>query len=136
MEKLLADTGYLVAMGRKADPYHQRALRFASHFEGQLITSSAIVVEACHFLSAASQVDLLDMARGDRMRVAEVPVSSYGDLASTIQKYSDAGVDFADASLVWLADQIGLRRILTVDVRDFSVLRLKNGKRFELVDWS
>jgi hypothetical protein len=135
MERLLADTGYLVALGRQADPYHKRALRFASRFDGELFTSSAIVVEACHFLSAGSQVDLLNMAQSDRLRVAEVPVTSYGDLAVTIEKYADADVDFADASLLWLADRTGLRRILTVDVRDFSVLRTKNGKRFELVDW-
>jgi len=65
-----------------------------------------------------------------------VPVQSYPDLAANIQKYADRDIDFADASLVWLADQTGLRRILTVDVADFSTLRLKNGKRFELIDWS
>jgi len=68
--------------------------------------------------------------------VVEVPVQSYPDLAANIRKYADQDIDFADASLVWLADQTGLRRILTVDVADFSTLRLKNGKRFELIDWS
>ena len=61
---------------------------------------------------------------------------SYPDLAATIGKYRDREVDFADASLVWLAERSGLRQILTVDVADFSTFRLSGGKRFELIDWS
>lgn len=40
-----------------------------------------------------------------------------------------------DAALVWLADDSGLRRILTVDRSDFSLFRLKGGKRFDVLDW-
>ena len=47
-----------------------------------------------------------------KLAVVEVPVLSYPDLAATIGKYSDREVDFADASLVWLAERSGLRRIL------------------------
>ena len=44
-------------------------------------------------------------------------------------------MDLADAALVWLAGESGLRRILTVDERDFGVYRLKGGKRFEVIPW-
>ena len=42
---------------------------------------------------------------------------------------------FADAALVWLAEQTGNRAILTVDETDFRRFRLKSGARFELVEW-
>jgi len=41
----------------------------------------------------------------------------------------------SDAVLVWLAGRFGCRAILTVDLRDFGVYRLKRGKRFEVVKW-
>ena len=44
-------------------------------------------------------------------------------------------MDFADAALVWLAEQTGNRSILTVDEADFRRFRLKGGARFELVEW-
>lgn len=44
-------------------------------------------------------------------------------------------MDLADAALVWLAGESGLRHILTVDERDFGVYRLKGGKRFEVIPW-
>lgn len=68
-------------------------------------------------------------------KVVEVPAAAHPDLAATLRKYSDRKLDFADAALVWLAQESGIGAILTVDRRDFSTLRLKGGKRFRLIDW-
>jgi len=135
VQRVIADTGYFVALGRRADPHHARAARFADRFDGQMITTSPVIVESCHFLNVEWRYDLLHAVGGERLKVAEVPVSRYPELAVTIKRYASYDIDFADASLVWLAEQTGLHQILTLDVRDFSVLRMKNGKRFELVDW-
>ncbi len=99
------------------------------------MTTSAAVVEACHFLTRDARISLLN-STGPKLAVVEVPVRCYPELALTLGKYADREVDFVDASLVWLAEQTGLKRILTVDVADFSTFRLKGGKRFELVDWT
>jgi len=135
LERLIADTGFIVAVARRSDPYHPGAVAFSERFSGQLVTTSAVIVETCHFLTPDARINLLDSV-GPKLAVVDVPVQSYPDLAATIGKYADRDVDFADASLVWLAEQTGLKRILTADVRDFSTLRLWNGRRFELVDWS
>lgn len=39
--------------------------------------------------------------------------------------------DLADATLVWLAQVEGSRRLLTVDRRDFDMLRTLDGQPFE-----
>lgn len=135
MERLIADAGFFIAITRRSDPRHPGAVAFSDRFSGQLVTTSAVVVEACHFFTPGARINLLNSV-GPRLAVVEVPVLSYPDLAATIGKYSDREVDFADASLVWLAERSGLRRILTVDVSDFSTFRLSGGKRFELIDWS
>jgi len=135
LERLIADAGFFVASGRRTDPRHPGAVAFSNKFSGQLVTTSAVLVEACHFLTPDARINLLNSV-GPRLAVVEVPVLSCPDLAATIGKYSDREVDFADASLVWLAERSGLRRILTVDVSDFSTFRLSSGKRFDLVNWS
>jgi predicted nucleic acid-binding protein len=135
LERLIADAGFFVAITRRSDPRHSGAVVFSKRFSGLLVTTSAVIVEACHFLTPGARINLLNSV-GPKLAVVEVPVLSYPDLAATIGKYSDREVDFADASLVWLAERSGLRRILTVDVSDFSTFRLGGGKRFELVDWS
>ncbi len=55
--------------------------------------------------------------------------------AAIIGKYADRDIDFADVALIWLADRIGARHILTVDFTDFEIYRLKGRKRFQLVRW-
>lgn len=135
MDRLIADAGFLIAAGRRSDARHSDAVAFAAQFAGRLVTTSAAIFETCHFITTDARINLLNSV-GPKLAVIEVPVLSYPDLAATIEKYSDRDVDFADASLVWLAERSGLRRILTVDVSDFSTFRLGNGKRFELIDWS
>ena len=127
---MIADAGFFIAITRRADPHHRGAVAFSSKFSGQLVTTSAVVIEACHFLSPVARINLLNSV-GSRLAVVEVPVLSYPDLAATIGKYADHDVDFADASLVWLAERSGLRRILTVDVSDFSAFRLGSGRSEE-----
>lgn len=99
------------------------------------MTVSAVVVEACHFLTTQARIDLLNWAHYGSLSVIEVPVEAYPELAKTIAKYGNRDVDFADAALVWLAGETGLRRILTVDERDFGIYRLKGGKRFDVISW-
>ena len=48
-----------------------------------------------------------------------------------MEKYADLPIDFADASLVILAEYLGHGRILSVDQRDFYTYRWKNYYPFE-----
>ncbi len=51
-----------------------------------------------------------------------------------IERYSERReMDFADASLVWLAQTTGCRRIMTTDVRDFNRYRVAGTKKFEIL---
>lgn len=135
MDRVLIDSGYLIALGRAQDPLHPNADRFLSSFRGSLFTVSAVIVESCFFMDAKAKAHLLDWIGERSLSVVEVPAAAYPDLGATIRKYADREVDFADAALVWLAEESGVRAILTVDQRDFSVFRLKGGKRFWLIDW-
>ena len=49
------------------------------------------------------------------------------------RRYADLRLGLVDASLVALAEQLGVRRIATRDVRDFAAVRLQDGTTFELV---
>ena len=94
-----------------------------------------VIVETCHFLAPEGKVRLLEWVQRGAVAVAEVPVSAYADIRILIRRYADRNIDFADAAIVWLAEQTGCRSVLTVDERDFSVFRLRKGRRFELVEW-
>ena len=135
MRPVLLDTGFLVALFRPADSLAAPAARYLQEHKHPLATVSAAIVEACFFLRPASKADLLTWIRRQGVAVTEVPVIAYAQFELTLRKYADQNIDFVDAALVWLANETGAARILTADREDFSILRLKGGKRFELIDW-
>lgn len=135
MERVLVDTGFLVALGRARDPMHAAAKAYLDGCTMRLATVTAVVVEACHFLRLDSRRALLEWLANDGPAVIEVPPEAYPELSRTMERYKERDIDFADAALVWLAEQTGHRAILTVDDGDFRRFRLKGGGRFELVAW-
>lgn len=135
MDRLLVDSGFLVAYARANDPLHRKADIFLKEYSGRLITVAPSIVETCFFLVPQAKQHLLDWVHEGSLAVLDVPVAAYPELSLIIGKYADRNVDFADAALVWLAGESGLRRILTVDRADFSLFRLKGGKRFDVLDW-
>lgn len=49
------------------------------------------------------------------------------------REFADVGLGLVDASVVALAEELGVYRLATRDVRHFSAIRLRGGSRFELV---
>ena len=135
MERVLVDTGFLVALGRARDPCHDAAVKYLRSNTIPMVTVAAVVVETCHFLAVDARARMLDWMASDGPAVVDVPPAGYPDLARTLERHRDRDIDFADAALVWLAEQTGQQAILTVDAGDFSRFRLKGGKRFRLIEW-
>lgn len=50
-----------------------------------------------------------------------------------MEKYADLPMDYADATLVLLAERLGVFDVLTLDRRGFTVYRSTQGKHFTLV---
>ena len=135
MTPVLADTGFLVALYRASDRAHGEAWSYLSAHQHALATVAAVIVEACFFLAPAAKLSLLSWVRNGALSVFETPVDAYHELERVLHKYRDLDLDFADAALVWLANESGARAILTVDRRDFEVLRLRGNRRFDVIDW-
>ncbi len=134
MSSTLLDAGPLIALFDKGERDHLRLVRFLkAGFSGALITTWPVIVEAAYMLGEAGRRGMLTwIARGsvtvENMSPADLPA-----INSLMDKYADLPMDFADASLVWLANRTNTVNVLTLDRRDFSVYRLKNGRRFRTV---
>jgi predicted nucleic acid-binding protein len=50
-----------------------------------------------------------------------------------MRRYEDAQIGFVDATVVAIAERLKLKRILTTDRRDFSLMRPRHCKEFELL---
>jgi predicted nucleic acid-binding protein len=126
----LADTGPLVATFDRGDPQHRRARQFLAGFKGNLIATWPVVTEVCHLLPRHIEDRFMAWAGAGGLVLYELPADALPDLRKLMQKYSDLPMDLADASLVWLADQIDLLDVATLDESDFAAYRTASGRAF------
>lgn len=136
MNQWLLDTGPLVAYLAARDPAHHEVVECLNSFSGQLVTTSAVITEAMYFVSTstagprllaefvgASGTRVYDFSQAAALRAA----------AALMTQYSDTPMDYADATLVLLAQAVNVNEIVTLDRRGFSAYRLKRKQPFKLV---
>jgi predicted nucleic acid-binding protein len=130
----LIDTSALVALVDTSDRWHAQCLEAATNLSHPIATTAAVLTEFFHFrgqplfhLEAAWR-----LARSHSIKVLPIDDGDLPDLQRLMLKYADRPMDFADATLVRLAEREGFRTILTVD-RDFEVYRIGGRKTFRVL---
>ena len=88
---LIVDTGFLVALYILRDKLHQHALSFLQQNQHTLITSAPVIVESCYFLDAKAKIALLNWVVCGGVKIVDVPVTAYCQIAYTVEKYADHG---------------------------------------------
>jgi predicted nucleic acid-binding protein len=129
---VLLDTGVLVALYARDDPYHRAATDWLSSYRGSLHTVEPVLTEAAYFLPAPARAALAEIVERRALLVHHPDATAYGRIAQLLRKYASLDPDWADVSLVWLAEATGITRIATLDVKDFSIYRIHARKRFAL----
>lgn len=132
---VLLDAGPIVALLDRRDQWHAASPGAWQQLAYRCITTEAVLAEACHLMlrgryAAAAPVELvldagipiLPLNREDHQRAARL-----------MRDYADLPMDYADASIVSLADALDITRVFSTDRRGFGVYRLAGGKRFEIV---
>lgn len=137
MARALVDTGAVVALINRDDRHHPAAVEWFKSFRGKMLTTEAVITETAYVLAASpahqrAALIWFDRARGAGLLQVE-PATDYAALARIINQYASLPCDYADATLIALAERTGVTAIATIDQRDFSVYRLRGRKRFNLL---
>jgi len=131
---LICDTGALLDYLVESAPDH-RLFRNAIDQARTRYVPALVLAEVDYFLRderRAMQVFMQDIARG----AFTYAPPSLGQLLRAMEidrRYHDLGLGLVDASVVALAETLGVRRLATRDVRHFAAVRLRDGRPFDLV---
>lgn len=136
LKRWIVDTGPLVAYLDVRDPSHPMVAPRWDAFSGRLVTSSAVITEAMPFVTPAPEgprrlAELVDASGMDVYDLSRPP--ELHEAVALMERYSDTPMDFADATLVLLAEALGLDDVLTLDRRGFSTYRTRDGRALRLV---
>jgi predicted nucleic acid-binding protein len=101
-----------------------------------MLTSWPAFTEAMYLLGEAGGWRAQDalwriLEQGD-LEIAPQGAEHYRRMRALMQKYRDHPMDLADASLVCLAEQQGVRDVFTLDRQDFRTYRLHGRQAFRL----
>lgn len=135
MRAVLIDTGPLVALLKRDDDHHEEIVRALKGIRDPLVSVWPVIVEAMYLLASSwrAQKTLWEILETGVVQLLHLGEADIADMKSLMEKYRDLPMDMADASLVHVADREGIRRVLTLDHRDFSVYRLSRKGSFTLL---
>ena len=135
MPAVLVDTGPLVALLDRSDPYHLSCQESLSSLDDSLVTVWPVLTEAMYLLRAYWQAQdaLWEMIESGAVQIISLGIDDIPRMRELMRKYRDLPMDLADAGLVRVAERERLRRIFTLDRRDFQVYRPSRIGRFTIL---
>jgi predicted nucleic acid-binding protein len=122
--KVILDTGPLVALMSKTDRWHAWAVDTLKALKPPLITCEAVLVEAAHLTGRPADV-IAQLAAG-AFTLGLSAAEQAQALERLLRRYAGR-MDLADACVVRLSELRPAAKVLTLDVKDFSIYR-RNGR--------
>lgn len=133
---VIADTGFVLSVAIETDKryrvcteiYHQQRTIYLPQSTlaeiGFLLKKSGGNVAVARFLHQLPE---------SRYRVIPLEPEDLTRTAEILDQYHDSRIDFVDASIVAIAERLNVTRILTLDQRDFGMVRPRHTPHLELL---
>jgi len=134
-EKVLVDTGPIVAILSKDDEHHDRCSEALTALTPPLLTCWPVVTEAAWLLRTRPDTltKMFEGFHGGFFALLSLNADALPAVATLMKRYESAGLQLADAALAYLAERENIRTIFTTDRRDFSIIRLKRNRMLRII---
>ena len=132
---VLIDTGPVLALLDRNDPWHQACVETIAGLRLPLMTSAAVLAEVFHLIPDGSRAleEAWAFVRSGAITVASITDDDLESVHRLMVRYRDRPMGFADATLVHLAQRESLTEIFTIDRDDFETYRIDGRRRFRVV---
>ncbi len=132
---ILIDAGPLVAIVDRADQHHAECTAALQYVDEPLATLWPPLTEAMYNLSdlPKAQEALWELLDRGLLQLLPLDSSDAPRMRELMRKYANRPMDLADAALIRVAEREGIRKIFTVDRRNFAVYRLHGRVRPYLI---
>ena len=133
--ELLLDTGALVSLLDRSQTHHERCARFFDAWDRPIVSTEAVLTEATHLLGGlkGGREACVDFFLSGGALLVPATRASLRRSRDLVKHYADVPMDYADATLVVLAEELETNLVFTTDRRDFGAYRIKGRRRFEVL---
>lgn len=133
----LLDTGFAVAFLNQNDIRHRDVSQVVHGIREPIIFPIPAITETAYLLArdAGQEVAtnfIATIAQTDLILECPEP-ADYQRAAEFMRQYADANLDFVDSLIAAIAERLNITRILTLDQRDFRLIRPNHCEAFEIL---
>lgn len=131
----LIGTGAILALLDRTDRWHHSCVDAFRQLRLPLLTSEAVLTKVFHLVgdSRSEMEAAWKFVRSGALVLGTIENAELPHLYSLMSRYWDRPMDFAHATLVYLAKRESLSVILTVDHADFETYRIEGKRRFRVL---
>ncbi len=135
MSLVLLDTGVFVALLDRSERNHRRCVEAFRAFRGRLLTTEAVLTETLYLLGPAyrNQEPALQFVLRGAAELVSMTISRLERTEALMKQYADVPMDFADATLVVVAEEFRVYDVFTLDRKGFSAYRAHRNHPFRIL---
>ena len=132
--RVIMDTGPWIALVDRSESRHKECVDWLKQFRGEIYSSETVLTEVLYLLnfSFPAQSAALDFVLNRAVILVPSSVESLSAVRNLMEKYQDLSMDFADGTLVCIAQDLGIYDALTFDKKHFGSYRLRK-RQFSLM---
>jgi predicted nucleic acid-binding protein len=134
---VILDTSFLFSLADKSDRNHDRVLAVAQTISEPLLLPSVVLPEVCYLIASRlgheAMRQFLSNLTASSTQLESITPTDLERVHQILEQYADSQLDFVDAVIVAIAERAGITRVLTLDRRDFSLVRPKHCDYFEIL---
>ncbi len=133
--EVLIDTGAILALLDRRDLWHTPCVHTFQQLRFPLMTSEAVLTETFHLIRRSrTEVDAVwVLLRSGAISLGTIGNQELPQIDQLMNRYKDRPMDFADATLVHLAERESIQVVFTVDQNDFATYRIGARRRFRII---
>ena len=130
----LIDTGAIIALLDSQDRWHDPCVEAFASLRLPLLTSSAVLTELFHLGDGRREMEAAwKFVRSGAIVLGTITDAELPEVHALMSRYWDRPMDFADATLVYLARRESISTILTVDHSDFQTYCIEGRRKFRVL---
>lgn len=135
--RAIADTSFMLGYLNKRDIDHEACMKVFK-VQKEIYLPQSTLAEIGYMLGRSSGnwsvvFFLRNLPAVAKFHLVALEFEDVKRTADILEKYADTRVDFVDATIVAVAERLKISRILTLDHRDFSLIRPEHVEHFELL---
>jgi len=133
----ILDTSFLFALVNRKDRNHERVFKVVQTINKSLILPVSVLPEICYLIGSRLgykvMCNFLEQLTNGDVILETITVIDLKRTVEIMNQYADTHLDFVDATIVSIAERLNISCILTLDRRDFSIIRPRHSLYFEIL---